>query len=245
MKLSILKTEGEIADKIATEIEEVILSKPDALVCLCAGHSPVPVMKKLVADAKAQKYPAGSFRFVSLDEWAGLGPADSGSCIYDVSKYFLTPLGIERGERMFFFDGLSADLEQEAEKGAMFIQKNGEIDVILLGIGINGHIGFNEPGAKKTDSVRVVDLAPTSASVGAKYFDKKHELKQGITIGIREIMAAKKIIVMASGAHKQDIVARAVDGDIGEDCPVTLIRGHENIHMVFDDAAAGKLTQGK
>lgn len=242
MNIQIVENESKLSAAIAGEIENVVRKKEDALMCLCAGHSPVRVMKRLVSDAQENKYPADSFRFLSLDEWVGLGIGDPGSCIHDVSEYFLKPLKIERGERMFFFDGQSKDLKKECNGAAQFIEQNGgAIDVILLGIGMNGHIGFNEPGTKETDGIRVVPLSQTSKTVGAKYFDKDYALTSGITIGIPQIMQAKKVIVMAFGEHKADIVEQAVRGEKTEDCPVTLIRGHADITFYFDKAAAKKI----
>ncbi|MEA5004536.1 MAG: glucosamine-6-phosphate deaminase [Christensenella sp.] len=242
MKIQIVENENKLSAAIAEEIENVVSKKQDALMCLCAGHSPVPVMKQLVRDAQANKYPADSFRFLSLDEWVGLGIEDPGSCIHDVSKYFLEPLALERGERMFFFDGQSDDLQEECDGAQKFIEQNGgAIDVILLGIGMNGHIGFNEPGTKETDGIRVVTLSQTSKTVGVKYFDKDYELTSGITIGIPQIMQAKKVIVMAFGEHKADIVEQTIKGEKTVDCPVTLIRDHADITFYFDKAAAKKI----
>ncbi len=242
MNIQIVENENKLSEAIAEEIETVINEKPDALMCLCAGHSPVGVMSRLVSDAQLNKYPSQGFRFLSLDEWVGLGRQDPGSCIHDVSKYFLEPLEIERGERMFFFDGQSEDLQKECDGAAKFIEQNGgAIDVILLGIGMNGHIGFNEPGTKETDGIRVVELSQTSKTVGVKYFDKEYELASGITIGIPQIMQAKKVIVMAFGEHKADIVEQTITGKKTEKCPVTLIRDHADITFYFDKAAAKKI----
>ena len=241
MNINVLKNEIEVAETIADEIEKVIVGKNDALICICAGHTPVPVYKKLVEDVKQDKYKSDDFKFISLDEWVGLGPDDPGSCIYDVSLHFFSPLGITRGERMFFFDGLSDNLNEECEKAKHFIEKNGGLDLVLLGIGMNGHIGFNEPGTKITDSVRVVELDETSKAVSIKYFDKPNKIGPGITIGIKEIMNARKIFIMASGNHKQDVVYRAVKEPASEDFPVTLIRDHYDLNMYFDEAAARKI----
>jgi glucosamine-6-phosphate isomerase len=241
MKLISFKTELDMTRAIAGEIEKTITHKPDSLVCIAGGHSPLPVIKMLVSDASKGKYPSDQFRFVSLDEWVGLGRNDSGSCIHDISENFLDPIGIQKGERLFFFDGLSADLNKECRNAENFIQKNGGIDVILLGIGMNGHIGFNEPPSRKSDGVRIVELSDISKTIGIKYFDKTHKLTHGITIGMAQILEAKKILVMVSGKHKQDIVRQAVEEKENEYCPVTLLRGHENFFFFTDQAAGQKI----
>jgi len=238
---SIFKNEAEAAEAVAEVIEKVLAGNPYALICICAGHTALPVFEKLVTDAKENKYPSDCFRFISLDEWVGLGIADPGSCVYDVSKNFLDPIGISKGERLFFFDGLSEDLEEECEKAKVFISKNGGLDLILLGVGMNGHIGFNEPGTAASDSIRVVELSEISKLVGKKYFKKEYELYKGVTLGVKEILEAKKVLVMATGTRKQDIVHRTVTGPASEYCPVSLIMGHADIHMYLDEGSARKI----
>jgi glucosamine-6-phosphate isomerase len=241
MKQTVLSNNTELANIVAAKIEEVIRNKPDALICLCAGASPVLIIKKLVEDAKAGLYPDDKFKFVSLDEWVGLGIGDAGSCIYDLTKLFLEPLGIGEGERLCFFNGLSNDLDGECAKASEFIKKNGGIDVILLGIGMNGHIGFNEPGSKATDSVRIIDLSEISKTVSKKYFDRPHKLEKGITLGLKEIIEAKKILLIASGAHKRDIVQETVCSEMSESCPSTLLQKHQDIEIFLDADAAIKI----
>ena len=244
MKTTVFTTAKELADAAASTIEDVIKNKPDALVCLCAGESPIPVMRKLVEDAKAGEYPAGHFKFVSLDEWVGLGKLDSGSCIHDVSKHFLDPLEI-KNDRLFFFDGLSDDLSNECAKAEQFIDLCGGIDVILLGIGLNGHIGFNEPGSKIDEGARVVELSEKSKEVSVKYFNHGFRPKKGITIGIKQIMEAKKVILIAYDAHKQDIVYETVFGKVSQSCPSTYMRDHPDAELMVDDEAAKKIRGNK
>ncbi|MCL1928531.1 MAG: 6-phosphogluconolactonase [Treponema sp.] len=242
MNITILEDENEVAEVIAGEIEELLIKKPDALICLCAGHSPVPVLNKLVLDAKQNKYPADRFKFISLDEWVGLGVNDKGSCLHDISKYFLTPLSVSEGERMFFFNGMSTDMEEECEKAKNFISKNGGLDLVLLGIGMNGHIGFNEPGTLLSDSVRVVELSGTSKTIGMKYFDRTHNLTKGITLGIKEIVEAKNVLVMVTGSHKQEVMERAVKSEPDMNFPFSLIRDYDEVKLYADKAAARKMT---
>ena len=241
MKKNILNNKAELADLVAARIEEVINNKPDALICLCAGESPILIVKKLVEDAKAGLYPSDKFKFISLDEWVGLGIDDAGSCIHDLTKLFLKPIGIEEGERLCFFNGLSDNLDGECVKADEFINNNGGIDVVLLGIGMNGHVGFNEPGSKKTDSVRVINLSEISKAVSKKYFDRPQKPEKGITLGLKEIMGAKKILLIASGAHKQDIVQETVCGEMSESCPSSLLQEHKDIELFLDVDAAEKI----
>jgi glucosamine-6-phosphate isomerase len=242
MKIVVLENSDGVVRAVADRLEKLIREKPGALICIAGGHSPVKLMQTVAADAKAGKFNAREFKFVSLDEWVGMGPDDAGSCIYDVGKYFLKPLGIERGERMFFFDGLSDDPDGECRQAAEFIDKNGGIDFIVLGIGMNGHIGFNEPGSSFDSDARVVALDETSKTVGVKYFEKDHELEQGITIGIRQIMDAKEAVLIAMGDAKAEILYKALCQDPSPEIPASVMQLHKNSVVYADKDAAKKLT---
>jgi len=243
MEYTVGKDQEDVARLVATEIGQLISKKPDALICLCGGHTPLPVFKQLISDAGSNKFPTDRFKFISLDEWVGLGIEDEGSCKYDLSTHFLNPMGITLGERAHFFNGLNKNLEEECQKAQVFIEQNGGIDLVLLGVGMNGHIGFNEPGSKNTDGIRVVELSDTSKEVGQKYFNQTYDLTHGITLGIGDLLAVERILVMAVGAHKKEIVHQTVNGIESEDFPVTLIRKHQAIHLYVDELAATKLKE--
>jgi len=243
MDYTVGKDQEEVARLVAAEIGQIISEKPDALICLCGGHTPLPVFKQLIMDADSNKFPADRFKFISLDEWVGLGISDEGSCKYDLSTHFLTPMGIALGERAHFFNGLNENLEEECGKAQAFITQHGGIDLVLLGVGMNGHIGFNEPGSKTTDGIRVVELSKKSKEVGQKYFNKAYDLTHGITLGIGNLLEARKLVVMAIGGHKKEIVNQTVNGLESEDFPVTLIRKHPAVHLYVDELAATNLKE--
>lgn len=241
MKVIIEENSDKVARAVADRFEQLIERKPYALVCIAGGHSTVQVMQTISTDAEEGKFNAKELKFISLDEWVGLGPEDAGSCIYDVGKYFLKPLGIERGERMYFFDGTSNDLEQECGKAMEFIEKNGGIDLIVLGVGMNGHIGFNEPGSSFDSNVRVVELDETSKTVGVKYFEKNYELKQGITLGMQQVLDTKEAILIAIGNAKSEILYEALVQDVTPEIPASILQLHKNSVIYADKEAVKKL----
>ena len=245
MKVIIEENSDEVARSVVDRFEHLMKKKPDALVCICGGHSPVKLMQMISADAEAGKFNAREFKFISLDEWVGLGPDDAGSCIHDLGKYLLKPLNIENGERMFFFNGLSDDLDKECNQAIDFIVKNGGIDFIVLGIGMNGHLGFNEPGGSFDSDVRVVELDETSKTVGVKYFEKNYELKQGITLGMQQILDAKEAILIAVGDAKSEILYEALYQDVSYEIPASILQLHKNSIVYADKEAAKKLTKYK
>ena len=237
METIVLKNNEEIGDAVSNQIKDLLINKPNALLCLCGGHSPLPIFAKLVTDAGEGLYPSDSFKFVSLDEWVGLGRDDTGSCFHDIYKHFLAPLNVPNGDRVFFFDALSDNLLDECTGADEFINSNGGIDLMLLGIGVNGHIGFNEPGTSVTDGIRVLELSDKSKEVGQKYFNGAMSPDKGITLGLSQIMDAKKVIVIAHGAHKREIVNKTVHDAIGSDCPSTFLRNHTNCQLFVDTEA--------
>jgi len=241
MKVIIEENSDKVARAVADRFEQLIEKKPDALVCIAGGHSTVKLMQTISTDAKEGRFNAKEFKFVSLDEWVGLGPEDAGSCIYDIGKYFLDPLGLKGGERLFFFNGLSNDLEQECDREMEFIEKSGGIDIIVLGIGMNGHIGFNEPGSSFDSNVRVVELDETSKTVGVKYFEKNYELKQGITLGMQQVLDAKEAILIAMGDAKSDILHQALCQEASPQIPAGIMQLHKNSTVYADKEAAKKL----
>jgi len=242
MKIDIKKDKHIVARAIADKFEQVINDKPDALICICAGHSPVEFLNIFCEDALNGVFDDSQFKFISLDEWVGLGPKDNGSCINDMSKYLLGPLKLKKGERMFFFNGQSDDLDKECRDAEEFIKKHGGIDLMLLGIGMNGHVGFNEPGSEFDSGVRIVELDSTSKTVGTKYFDKKQELKQGITLGMEQVLESEEVILMAVGEHKKEILSKAVKGNPTVDVPASVLQLHENAMVITDEAAGSELS---
>lgn len=241
MNYTMKETPEEVAQLVANEIKQLLLNKPDALICLCGGHTPIPVFRQLIKDAKANEFPSDAFKFILLDEWVGLGIDDEGSCSYDLSTQFLNPLNVPLDDRVFLFDGLSDDFEKECQKAQQFIERNNGIDLVLLGVGMNGHIGFNEPGSEVDDGIRVVELSEKSKEVGKKYFKANHDLTHGITLGIREFLNAKRLLILALGAHKKEIVEQTVHSEKNVALPVTLIKDHKNVHLYLDELAAQNL----
>ena len=146
-----------------------------------------------------------------------------------------------RGEQICFFDGLTANPQAECQRVDRYIEQHGPIDCIVLGIGMNGHIGFNEPGASLDNTCHVVDLDSVTQAVSVKYFDTPREVKQGISLGLKTILAAKNIVVMASGENKAAIVAQTVNHPASTDIPSTLMKTTQQANLYLDEVAASAL----
>ena len=145
-------------------------------------------------------------------------------------------------DRIHLFNALSTDPTAECEKMDRFIAAKGGIDLMVVGIGRNGHIGFNEPGVPFEKYSHVVDLDEVTRSVGQKYFSQKTELSQGITLGLQYLLESKKAILIANGEKKAEVIRRALEEEISTAMPASAIRKHNNAFVILDKEAASSLT---
>jgi galactosamine-6-phosphate isomerase len=171
-----------------------------------------------------------------LDEWVGISPDNPGSCRAYIEPYLTLPLNIP-AERVSYFDALSADLEAECARVNDLIAAKGGLDIIMVGIGLNGHLGLNEPGTSFDTYAHVSELEPITASVGQKYFTNETTLSQGITVGLKHFLEAKVAIVLANGSRKKDIIGRVINEPVSEALPASLLKIHANGHLWVDEAA--------
>ncbi len=238
MQLIVGNNYDEMSAFAAAGLLAALKDKNDPLVCLPSGSSPVGLCEKIREHYAAAGSGPGWY-FVGLDEWVGMDGSDKGSCRNFFNEQLLVPLQIP-GSRISFFNGKSAQLELECHKAEEFISTHGGLDIAVLGIGMNGHLGFNEPGVDPSSRAHVVELDEVTRNVGQKYFSEKKELQKGITLGIATLMEARTLFLLVSGKQKAPILKKAVQGEIGNAIPATLIRNHPNYFIYADaDAAEG------
>lgn len=237
MELHIAETREDLVERMARAAAEWIGAHPGSLVCLAAGDTPLPVYARLVTLQAEGRVDLASVSYAGLDEWVGLGPADPGSCLQVMRDAFYEPAGIP-ADRRRVFDGL-ADPEAECRAMERWIEAHGGIRFTLLGIGMNGHVGFNEPGAPDGEGCLVVALDDVTQSVGVKYFDRERTLRQGVTVGLRSLSKAEAVFLMATGERKADIVGRMLSGDPA--VPASRLLPHPGLRIYLDREAAGRL----
>jgi galactosamine-6-phosphate isomerase len=213
-------------------------SKP--LICVASGDSPSGIYKNIVRDTLANKMNIDSWSFLGLDEWVGLNGDDEGSCRYHLNRELFTPLAIP-ANRICFFNGAASDLEDECKITEAHIKEHNGIEIAILGLGMNGHIGMNEPNTSIYTRSHIINLDPLTVEVGQKYFKKPQPLTKGITLGIDTLMDAKHIVLVVNGAKKADIVKKVMEGPISEAVPASLLRNHPNCSIYLDEAAASAL----
>ena len=239
MKQIIFKDYHELSVKTAEQIAAIILEKPGALLCFPAGDTSVGTFNQLIELNKAGKISFKQCKIVGLDEWANLGKMKNENCFSFLKKHFFDHIDFSPSN-LCFFDGESSDLENECRRTDNFIQKNGPIDMMLLGVGMNGHLGLNEPGTSFDLYSHIVDLDNITKIVGQKYFSGNDNVKltRGISLGIKYIMEAKTVILQLNGAKKAEVVKRLIDSEISTDFPVSVMKSHANAFLLLDKEAS-------
>jgi glucosamine-6-phosphate isomerase len=218
-------------------IKDYITNKPASLVCIASGHTPVGVFQNLIKDVQSGKLDISKCVFLSLDEWVGIDPTDSGSCLSMLRRDFFEPLSVPDSQ-VEYFNVVTTDLEKECERINNLIERKGGLDIMLVGVGTNGHIGMNEPGTSFNSYAHVGDLAEETKTVGQKYFSKKTMLTKGMTLGLRHLQEAKLPIVMAGGEKKSAIIEKAFSQKPTEQIPVTLVHLISQGYVMLDKEAA-------
>lgn len=238
--MKVFETETEAATCCYQRIKQIIAEKPSALICLAAGHTSLPLFDRLIAASKSGEIDFSQVWVVGLDEWAGLSGRDDGSCENFLRQNIFDHIGIADA-RIRLFDGKAEDLAGECAQIERFIRDHGGIDYMLLGVGMNGHLGLNEPGTEENSGARVVKLDGVTKTVADKYFKQKPKLSEGVTLGIKNIKEAKTVQVLITGAKKSAIVKRIADTQATGALPATLIKGLDHVEFVIDKQAASLL----
>lgn len=237
MKIIIYNNYSELSVKTAGMIADIINAKPDALLCFPAGETSVGTFKHLIELNNSGMISFNKCKIVGLDEWANLGVMKTENCFSFLKRHFFDHIDYSH-ENLCFFNGESSDLEKECMKTDDFIKKYGPIDMMLLGAGMNGHLGLNEPGTSFDLYSHVVDLDETTKTVGQKYFKGEVKLTAGITLGIRYIMESKLVILQMNGSRKADIAKKLVNGEVTPQLPASAIKLHQNSFLLLDREAA-------
>lgn len=241
MKVVVKKNYKEMSKGVADHIIQYINNKPEALLCFAGGDTPLQTYAYLVEAAANGEVDFSKCSFVSLDEWGGLGPETKGSCVETLYNCLYNKLPIDLEKQVCFFDGKSESLEDECKRVDKFIFDRNGIDIALLGIGMNGHLGFNEPGSDLESYSNIVPLDPVTKKVGAKYFEEELDLTVGITVGLKHLLNATDVILIANEAKKADIVKKTIEGEITNEVPSSLARKGTNSFIFLDEDAASKL----
>lgn len=242
MKIYCEKDYEAMSRRAAGIIGAQIILKADSVLGLATGSSPIGTYEELI-----RRYQAGELDFshitsVNLDEYRGLSGDNDQSYRYFMDTHLFSHVNIQKG-RTFVPDGLGENPEKTCEEYNQIILREGPVDLQLLGMGNNGHIGFNEPAEAFAKKVHCVDLTESTIEANKRFFERIEDVpRQAYTMGIGNIMQAKKVLVIVSGEGKADIVAKAFAGPVTPWVPASILQFHEDVTLVGDEAALSKLT---
>lgn len=232
MKIIKTKNYAELSEKAFQIVCDKILKKPNSVIGFATGASPLGLYKKLVGAYKRKKIDFSKIKSFNLDEYYPIKKNNKKGYYYYMFHNFFNKINIKK-ENINLLNGEARNFKKECENYENKIRKN-PIDIQILGIGINGHVGFNEPGSDFNSKARLVDLA-------SETIEGKRVPKKALTIGISTIMKSKKIILLAYGKKKAKAVRNLVKGKINKNCPASFLRKHKNLFVIIDGKAGSLL----
>ncbi|KAA0991561.1 glucosamine-6-phosphate deaminase [Dyadobacter aurulentus] len=239
-KISIYPDYNSMSLAAADRVITLLAKKPNAVICLPSGSTPLGMFRALAAANQKGTVDFSQCIYIGLDEWIGLGADDDGSCRDLLDRDFLKPIGF-RENQIVFFDGKAIDPEAECVRVNKIVETLGGLDLIVLGIGMNGHLALNEPGTPWDTYAHISELDPLTAEVGQKYFKKATPLTKGITVGVRHILESKTAILIGSGAAKAPVIARALAFPVTTAFPATVLQNHFNAEFILDEEAGSEI----
>lgn len=240
MNLIVCKDYDEMSQKAAKLAAESIGTAGEQLISFPGGDTPLGMVNAFVDMVNSGETDISRTRFVQLDEWVGLGGDENGSCVQFIKQNLLNKLKYKFLD-FHLINALADEIQKECMHLDDYIDRFGPLDLSVLGIGLNGHLGFNEDGVNFENNAHIIPLSETTKKVMGKYFDRDRTLEYGITQGLRQIMAAKKIILIANGAHKASILGKAFNGPVTNAVPASILQNHHNCFVVVDGEAAKEL----
>lgn len=240
MQITTFSNYEELSGYMAGFVADSIKNNPGLVLCMASGSTPALTCDLLVQKLKEEHIDHSKFIFIGLDEWVGLPPSNTGSCHYFFHSKIFVPLQLKPSQ-FFLFNALAADLQSECAKMDKLINEKGGIDIMIVGIGMNGHIGFNEPGTSFSGLSHVAELEEITKSVGQKYFTRPVKLNKGITIGFGHLMNAKKVFLIANGVKKAEVIKKAVEGSVTACFPASIMQQHPDGYILIDETAGSLL----
>lgn len=240
MKVIVCKNTEELANEALKVMLDVIKSKESPIIGLATGSSPIGLYNAMIRDHNENGTSYKNVKSVNLDEYVGLGIESDQSYVYFMNDNLFKNIDIDK-KNTNLPNGKAVNMNAECERYTALLDSMPQ-DIQLLGIGGNGHIGFNEPGTPFDSTTHIVELQERTRLDNARFFSSLDEVPtHAITMGIKNIMNAKKILVVANGKGKADAVYSMVKGEITESCPASVLQKHSDVIVIVDEDAASKL----
>ncbi|QKX49508.1 glucosamine-6-phosphate deaminase [Planococcus glaciei] len=227
----------EMSKKACSIIMEHIQENRNPVIGLATGSTPEKLYSCLIDEYKQGKVSFENVTTFNLDEYVGLKKDDANSYHHYMKEKLFDHVGLGV-DQVHLPDGHSEDLEQDCLTYEKQIEEAGGIDIQVLGLGLNGHIGFNEPGTPFSSRTHVVELSPSTRSANARFFSSIEEVPtQAISMGIASIMASKKILLLVSGKQKAEALHRLLNSELTEDFPASILQTHPDVTIIADELA--------
>lgn len=242
MKIHVLSDQQQLGAFGADLVVEALSTRPDPLLGVATGSSPEPVYTALARRVEQEGLDLSHVEVVALDEYLGLPPGHPESYAQVVDRTVRVPLRLDP-RRVRVPDALAPDPQAAARAHDEVVRTHAGADIQLLGLGHNGHIAFNEPGAPLTSRTRVVELSASTRQANARFFggDPAAVPDRAITQGVATILSARRLLLVATGSGKARAVASALAGPVTPDCPGSALQRHPHLTVLLDPGAAARL----
>ena len=243
MKIIKAKTYDELSRKAANVISSQIILKPNSVLGLATGSSPIGTYDQLIERYRQGDLDFSQIKTVNLDEYLGLDRSNDQSYYYFMNHHLFEHVNIVP-ENTHIPNGMEQDTEKACADYEAIVQSLGGIDLQLLGLGNNGHIGFNEPGTPFETRTHCVALAESTIQANSRFFEKLEDVPtKACTMGTKTIMSAKKILIIVNGAGKADIVNKAFFGPVTPEVPASILQMHPDVTLIADEEALSQCPQ--
>ena len=237
MKIIVCENYAEISARAAELIADLVKTKPDCVLGLATGSTPVGMYKELIANNTAGEISFKDVTTYNLDEYYPIEPPHEQSYRYFMNVNLFDHIDIDKA-KTFVPNGLTENPEEEGAAYDAAIEAAGGVDLQVLGIGQNGHIAFNEPDDALIAGTHITSLTDDTIEANSRFFASKEDVPtRAFTMGIGSIMKAKKIILLANGANKHAAIAQMLDDKITTQCPATILKAHPDVYLFCDKAA--------
>ena len=235
MKFIKVKNYDELSKMASDIISSQIKQKPNSVLGLATGSTPIGTYKELVKKYEEKNLDFSNVKTINLDEYVGLTADNEQSYRFFMNENLFDKINIDK-KNTFVPNGAAVNLEEEAKAYDKSVDDFGGIDLQLLGIGIDGHIGFNEPDTHFTKETHIVELDNSTIEANARFFATKEEVpKQAITMGMKGIMGAKKILLIANGKNKKELLEEAMNGEITPIVPASILQLHNDVTVIYSE----------
>lgn len=237
MKVIVCKNYDEVSARAAEIMADVMKAKPACVLGLATGSTPIGMYQKLIEKNRAGEIDFSAVTTVNLDEYYPIAPDNDQSYRYFMDHQLFDHVNIDKS-KTFVPNGQAADPYAACNEYEDIVASVGQVDIQVLGIGQNGHIGFNEPDEELFVPTHVTDLTESTIKANARFFASEADVPtRALTMGIGTILKAKKIIILANGTSKKDAVAALMTGKLSCHCPASMLHLHPDVTLICDEAA--------